>query len=320
MSVYKINGNQLDGLLETMGRQRDVYVLTDRSQPIKDFFFPPAENMMRFQREGQQIKMQTAEVADKPFVIFGARACDARSLTILDSVFLHEPVDSFYQKRQEVGIVITMACTQPEETCFCGAFGIDGADPEGDVSCFMQEDTLYWQPKTDKGQKLTEELKGLLEPVTDDRELQAKREEVRSLLQRLPFAQLDLSGFDGAHWREKFESPKWEELSKACIGCGTCTFVCPTCQCYDIRDRKEGDEVVRYRCWDSCMYSDFTLMAHGNSRKTQKERFRQRFMHKLIYYPAEHEGVYSCVGCGRCLAKCPISMNIVKVAKALGGK
>ena len=28
------------------------------------------------------------------------------------------------------------------------------------------------------------------------------------------------------------------------------------------------------------MYSDFTLMAHGNNRKSQKERFRQRFMHK----------------------------------------
>ena len=26
-----------------------------------------------------------------------------------------------------------------------------------------------------------------------------------------------------------------------------------------------------------------------------------------------------CVGCGRCLAKCPIHMNIVKVVKTLGG-
>ena len=43
-------------------------------------------------------------------------------------------------------------------------------------------------------------------------------------------------------------------------------------------------------------------------------------MHKLVYYPANNEGLYSCVGCGRCLVKCPISMNIVKVIKTLGVK
>ena len=67
------------------------------------------------------------------------------------------------------------------------------------------------------------------------------------------------------------------------------------------------------------MYSEFTRMAHGNNRLSQLERFRQRFMHKLVYYPTNNDGVFGCVGCGRCLAKCPISMNIVKVMKALGG-
>ena len=107
------------------------------------------------------------------------------------------------------------------------------------------------------------------------------------------------------------------ECAYGCLGCGTCTFVCPTCQCYDIRDFNTGDGVVRFRCWDSCMYSDFTKMSAGNPRLTQLERFRQRFMHKLVYFPANNNGEYGCVGCGRCLAKCPISMNIVKVAKTL---
>ena len=96
-------------------------------------------------------------------------------------------------------------------------------------------------------------------------------------------------------------------------------FVCPTCQCYDIRDFDTGHGIQRFRCWDSCMYSDFTKMAHGNSRNSQLERFRQRFMHKLVYQPMNNGGTFGCVGCGRCLSKCPINMNIVKVMKTLGG-
>ena len=64
------------------------------------------------------------------------------------------------------------------------------------------------------------------------------------------------------------------------------------------------------------MYSDFTMMSHGNNRTTQMQRFRQRFMHKLVYFPDNHEGVHSCVGCGVCVAKCPSGLNIVKVIKA----
>ena len=106
--------------------------------------------------------------------------------------------------------------------------------------------------------------------------------------------------------------------SLACLACGTCTFICPTCQCYDIRDYNTGNGIQRFRCWDSCMYSDFTLMAHGNIRNSQKERFRQRFMHKLVYFPENNDGMFSCVGCGRCVSKCPSSLNIVKVIKSLG--
>ena len=57
-------------------------------------------------------------------------------------------------------------------------------------------------------------------------------------------------------------------------------------------------------------------MAHGNNRTSQMQRFRQRFMHKLVYFPANNDGMYSCVGCGRCVEKCPSSLNIVKVIKA----
>ncbi len=38
------------------------------------------------------------------------------------------------------------------------------------------------------------------------------------------------------------------------------------------------------------------MMAHGNNRTSQMQRFRQRFMHKLVYYPLNNDGMFSCVG------------------------
>ena len=140
----------------------------------------------------------------------------------------------------------------------------------------------------------------------------------KAILEKLPLKNLSTDSFGGDKLMELFSSDKWASLSEACLGCGTCTFVCPTCQCYDIRDYDTGHGVQRFRCWDSCMYADFTKTAGGQPRPTQLERFRQRFMHKLVYYPANNDGVFGCVGCGRCMKSCPISMNIVKVMKTLG--
>ncbi len=286
---------------------------TNRS--AKDLFFPQVENLVSFRTEGKTISIQENREEVTPFVVFGVRACDCRSFDILDRVFLSDPVDTFYQARREMGTVITLACSKPEETCFCGCFGIDAADPAGDVSCWMDEENLYWRANTEKGQVLTAIL-----PMLEDggeEEVSAQQEKTHQILSRLPLGSLDFSDFHNKELMEVFNSPLWDSLSESCLGCGTCTFVCPTCQCYDVEDFDNGREVRRFRCWDSCMYSDFTMMAHGTNRPTQLERFRQRFMHKLVYFPRNNDNIFGCVGCGRCLQKCPIHMNIVKVAKQL---
>ena len=216
-----------------------------------------------------------------------------------------------------MGTVITLACTKPDETCFCRSFGIDPANPAGDVSCWMDEETLYWQANTAKGETLTSEL-----PMLEDggvEAVKAQQEELHVILEKLPLAQLNLSKVGAGETEALFNRPEWKSLSESCLGCGTCTFVCPTCQCYDVQEFNTGKTVRRFRCWDSCMYSDFTKMSAGQPRPTQLERFRQRFMHKLVYFPDNNDGQFGCVGCGRCLQKCPIHMNIVKVIKTMGG-
>ncbi|MEA4824568.1 MAG: 4Fe-4S dicluster domain-containing protein [Clostridiaceae bacterium] len=283
----------------------------------KDFFFPQTENLMDFKRRGKKIEIIDTRSETEDFVLFGVRACDARSFDILDRVFLTEPVDSYYASRREHGVIMTLACTRPAETCFCGTFGIDAADPGGDIACWKAGDTLYLDAKTEKGQALLDTLSSVTVPCGTD-EVDTQKAETAACMKKLPLGTLSTEGFGGDQLDALFNDPKWASLSEACLGCGTCTFVCPTCQCYDIRDFDTGHGVKRFRCWDSCMYSDFTKMSAGQPRLTQLQRFRQRFLHKLVYYPANNDGIYSCVGCGRCLARCPISMNIVKVMKTLG--
>lgn len=251
-------------------------------------------------------------------MVFGMKACDVKGVEVLDKVFLADPVDSFYAARREHGTIVAMACHEPEETCFCKVFGADCAEPAADVAVWMTGEELYWKSLTEKGDALTKSAESLLAEADaeDEKKVEEEKASIRGIVEKLPYSNLSLEGWNGEALNEKFNSELWEELYKPCLACGTCTFVCPTCQCYDIKDYDTGHGIKRYRCWDSCMYSDFTMMAHGNNRTSQMQRFRQRFMHKLVYFPANNDGMYSCVGCGRCVEKCPASLNIVKVIKS----
>lgn len=337
--MLKFSGTQIDDLFAAIAATKKLYLPVEKGGEVtfgeysrdarlrldalktvksaKDMFFPQTEELMRFKVEGKSISIEGPSDDMDEFVVFGVRACDCKSFKILDKVFLADPVDSYYELRRRKGIIIGMACNEPEESCFCSVFGIDAADPDADVVTWMTAGTLYWEPKTEKGEALTESVKELL-AETDDAEVEARKAQTREIMEKLPLAGLSLDRFKEDGMMDFFNRPEWAELSKSCLGCGTCTFVCPTCQCYDIRDYDTGHGVQRYRCWDSCMYSEFTLMAGGQPRTSQLERFRQRFMHKLVYFPMNNDGEFSCVGCGRCVSKCPISMNIAKVIKALG--
>ena len=297
--------------------QVDLETLKTVKSP-KDAFFPQCENLYSVKKEGRKLSVEPGTLKEADFVVFGMKACDVQGVKVLDKVFLADPVDTYYATRREHGTIVAMACHEPEESCFCKVFGIDCADPAADVAVWMAEKELYWKPLTEKGQTLTESVKGLLESADqkDEETIEEEKAKIRSIVEKLPYSGLSLEGWNGDALTEKFNSTVWEELYKPCLACGTCTFVCPTCQCYDIKDYDTGHGVLRYRCWDSCMYSDFTMMAHGNNRTSQMQRFRQRFMHKLVYFPANNDGMYSCVGCGRCVEKCPASLNIVKVVKA----
>ena len=305
--MYKIAAENLQALFQKIAADQDLYLPVKVSDQVnfkawsedaevcldtlktvkspKDAFFPQSENLYTCEKEGKNITIEPQALQEKNFVVFGMKACDVQGVKVLDNVFLSDPVDTFYAARREHGTIVALACHEPEESCFC------------------------------KGEALTKAVAELLNDA-DEAKVEEEKTAIRAIVEKLPYSNLSLEGWGQEDYMDRFNSPVWEELYKPCLACGTCTFVCPTCQCYDIKDYDTGHGVQRYRCWDSCMYSDFTMMAHGNNRNSQMQRFRQRFMHKLVYYPVNNNGMFSCVGCGRCVEKCPSSLNIVKVIKA----
>lgn len=339
--MLSIAKDKINSLFELIGSKQPLYLPVDNNsgkadfarwqkgtklseklkttRSAKDFFFPKTEHMVSYEMSGKEVKVVDPRKEVEDFVIFGVRACDARGFTAIDNVYLNmNPVDSYYKNRREHGTVIVLACSEPTKTCFCSTFGIDAslAKPAGDVSCWLADGKYYFEANTDKGKAFVENAKSALEDA-DASAVEACKKDISAKVEALPFAHLDLSKFQGKDMLKIFNSKIWDKVSEPCVGCGTCTYVCPTCMCFDVRDFATSSGVRQVRCWDSCMYNDFTQMAAENPRHTQKERSRQRFMHKLMYYPMAHDGMFSCVGCGRCVESCPVNMNIVKVIKAV---
>ena len=339
--MLSIAKDKIDSLFELIGSAQPLYLPVDNNsgkadfqrwekgtklseslkttRSAKDFFFPKTEHMVSYELNGKEVKVVDPRKEVEDFVIFGVRACDARGFEVIDGVYLNmDPVDSYYKNRRDHGTVIVLACNSPSKTCFCPTFGIDASQstPSGDVSCWLADGKYYFQANTDKGKKFVENAKSVLTDSADAAVEEAKKD-IKAKVESQPFAKMDLSKFQGKDMLKIFNSKIWDKVAEPCVGCGTCTYVCPTCMCFDVRDFDTGNGVRQIRCWDSCMHNDFTQMAAENPRHTQKERSRQRFMHKLMYYPMAHNDMFSCTGCGRCVENCPVNMNIVKVIKAV---
>ena len=281
----------------------------------KGIFFPQREALCRFHGE----RTAEASLPQTPLLVFGARPCDARALTFLDKVFGDRLFrDPYYLARREKALVIGLACGHPGETCLCTSFGGSPAGRQGsDILAFDLGEELLFEAATDKGRELLGAQASLFREA-GEAELEARRgieEKAESALGEHP-----LRGLEGLKEKldRSFEDPQWERLTRACLGCGACTYLCPTCHCFDITD--EEREGLRLRSWDSCQYPLFTLHASGhNPRVNKKQRMRQRIMHKFSY-TVERSGEVFCVGCGRCIRACPVNLDMREILAALARK
>ena len=267
----------------------------------KEFFLPASEAIVTWQPTENGVRAE-APLLGRPQVLLGARPCDAHALEVMDRLFLDDPVDLYYAERRARTTLVGLVCTDgPWEGCFCTTVGGGPAEPRHlDVLLAPVDGGYAVDVVTDKGQALVasarlETLGGRApRPVPE--------------VAALPMAAADA-------WRQRFDDAFWGELAERCLGCRTCTYDCPVCYCFDVRDRRLADgRVERLRCWDSCQGALCFAIAGGhNPRPTQAQRLRQRYMHKFLYYPAREGGAALCVGCGRCVVQCPVNVDIREV-------
>lgn len=279
----------------------------------KAALFPQVECMMRFEQKLDHFNAVREVTEDQtPTVILGMRPCDARGLLLFDKVFIADKyVDLYYKARRDNTLIFALACDHPRPTCFCHAFGSGPYDRAG-ADVFMRDagDAYLLEPASERGANV---LAGLALAPADQAHLQ-RAQQIEAE------AQARLSAIESVEGiREMlaslFENKVWAQIAEKCIACGTCTFVCPGCHCFNIEDRVFAQSGERVRAWDGCMFPNFTLHASGhNPRPDQASRWRQRTMHKFAYLPL-NVGLYGCVGCGRCILSCPVRLDIREVLR-----
>ena len=283
--------------------QMAIELTSNTVLPPKDIFFPQTEKMYDFQAKGKSIEITEMPSKEGQMILFGIRSCDVRSIICLDKVFLTKGFqDEFYQQKRSSTLLMALGCTSPLATCFCESMGLNPLEAEGvDVQIYDLGENWGLKSLTDSGEKLLEQAQDLL--------VEANAE---TTITEPQFLQVDVTDIS-TKLAQLFEHSIWEEISEKCLGCGICTYLCPTCHCFDISGSVKGEQGFKFRCWDCCMFSEYTRMAGGhNPRPGKKERVRNRYLHKLQYFQ-ERYGMLLCTGCGRCLAHCPVGMDITAI-------
>jgi sulfhydrogenase subunit beta (sulfur reductase) len=295
----------------------DLNCTNTRLSP-KSLLFPQSEKMFEFTLDNESSDAHILKESPKeypPTVVFGMRPCDAKALRLINVNFDNpEFKDPWWVKRLESIVLIGLGCNAPLSTCFCTSVGSGPFNEEGlDVLLFDCGKSFLARPLTDKGEKILE--KGGANRDADEdmiKKAQALKEEAENKISNsIPTDKLKEQNIN-----DLFNAPFWDDIAFACINCGICTFVCPTCWCFDIQDEVTKMQGDRMRNWDSCMFPLFTLHASGHNPRSEKvQRVRQRFMHKLKYYVDKYDNGVACVGCGRCVKYCPVNIDIREVFK-----
>ncbi|MGD2271995.1 MAG: 4Fe-4S dicluster domain-containing protein [Desulfobacterales bacterium] len=322
---YRLFGPVDDGQFHNFkqldkGELPDFNFLNTRLSP-KALVHPQTETMFAYSLDENQEEHHILQEVKKDYsgrAILGIRPCDAASFLLVRRNFdTPEYKDPYWIKAYESLTLVGLACHNPCRSCFCTTAGC-GPFHEDGLDVLLVDAGQHYLAKvlTEKGEKLfnTAGWDTKTEIETAGKEIETMKEAAEGRI---------ASHINTDKLRQKdtiaiYDAPFWEEVAFSCINCGTCTYVCPTCWCFDIQDENRGKSGLRMRNWDSCMFPLFTLHGSGHNPRNKKvQRVRQRFMHKLKYYVDKYDNGIQCVGCGRCVALCPVNIDIRRVCELM---
>ena len=278
--------------------------------PAKKFFLPKKSTILKF-KNGEWKEHQ--EVVNR--VIFGLHPCEIHALNIYHKFYSRLYPDTYYLKNREANLIIGLSCI-PDDKCFCANTRTSVVDEGFDLFLTDLGDKFLVWIGSPKGETAIRHVGHLFETVTaEDIEdyITWRKERDEAFQLKIPLEGMpEIVSFS-------YESSIWDVMGEACLSCGTCTMVCPTCTCFDIQDEYDikAEEMNRERLWYSCVYREYSMVAGGhNFREARSERLKLWYTHKLVGFMSKY-GSPACVGCGRCIVSCPVEINILTVVKAL---
>ncbi len=313
---WGINLSQDAGSSRTSkARHGQCFAWANGPQALKPLLFAPQEPLWRISRKADGYVVEAIETPQRPLAIIGVRACDLAALRIQDQHFLNGPYpDPHYGSRREGMLLIAVNCTHPASTCFCASTG-DGPDVKADFDIALTEldDGFVAQAGSSAGEQILAIL-----PL---QESQAEKIEAAAAGVRRA-AKSQTRAIPGKNLRDalmaRLDHGRWQEVAQRCLACGNCTMVCPTCFCHAETEQPEldGSGSQHSREWDSC-FGERHGHIHGKQLRPEiSQRYRQWLTHKLASWHDQF-GRSGCVGCGRCIAWCPVGIDITEEASAL---
>jgi NAD(P)H-flavin reductase/formate hydrogenlyase subunit 6/NADH:ubiquinone oxidoreductase subunit I len=282
----------------------------------KQRLFPSREKLYQARRRADGRVGFDPVLPDGPKEAFlGVRACEVAAMEVQDRVFLGGPhAEPRYAARREGAFLVGVSCFEPGELCFCTSMNTGPRVDHGvDLAMAELPGAFLFEAGTERGSAILDRLP--TRPATAE-ELATFDEGIREARGKMGRS-LDPRGLPELLFGN-LDHPRWEAVAQRCLSCGNCTSVCPTCFCSSAHEESSltGDASTRVRTWDSCFTEEHAAIHGMNFRPTIEDRYRQWLTHKVGSWVSQF-GVSGCVGCGRCIAWCPVGIDLTEEIAAI---
>ena len=301
---------------------------TRTTESPREWLIPKHEKLFRYDLGLTPPEIVEPPIEAPPTVLLLLRPCDVAGLRALDAVMRWDYTEEGYEARRAATLLVSLGCNEPasKDACFCESTGLDPHfAPESDLAI---EKTVAEGQTRYRVYGVTEAGRALVQGATKPIEAAPveyadwKPGDPAGRGKREPIGTVPVDLEQAVGWMRDggFEDPVWKQTAEACVGCGACAYLCPSCHCFDVVDEGDWRRGARVRNWDSCAFGHFTAHATGhNPRPAQWNRDRQRVFHKFVYYPDKF-GRLLCTGCGRCVDACPGGMDLIEVLQTLAAQ